>query len=373
MEFKEVHKGIDSLYLSFWGDLKEGLLDEFEAKKQLAQSENLEDQALAVKIIDDHCFEIRDKGQGFYSYVLADNWFYIKISASRKKLIPTVAVQISSELLNCSGFDYSVSHLRALLENHLITIQKERIKRVDIFVDFITDIDFEAISRKSWIARADKVNNYWTGNIFSGWTVGMGGDIAARLYDKTIEISISKKDFFKEIWSKQGWQPGQRVCRLEFELKRNFLSQLGVNSDSEVTGGQNDIWRICTQEWLRLAIENGDENKTRWKTHPVWQKIQDIRFGDGSYADLKREVSKSRMPNEERLFINGLGYLISFAALHGYDNLAEASNAFLHNAGAFLDIRAIGSEKFTDSLDYISKKIKLKKRQYNKPDNAVPF
>jgi hypothetical protein len=373
MEFNEVHKGIDSLYLSFWGDLKKGLLEELQTKKFQAQSEHDEDQAQAIKVIGNHSFEVRDKGQGFYSYILADNWFYIKISASRKKLVPTVTVQISSELLNCSGLDYSVNQLRSILNDHIMTIQKERVKRADIFIDFVTDTDFEAVSRKSWVTRADKINNYWTGNVFTGWTIGMGGDISARLYDKTVEICISKKVFFKEIWSRQGWQRGHKVNRLEFELKRTYLSQLSIDSVSELTNGQNDIWRFCTEAWLRLAIESNDENRSRWANHPVWDEIQGIRFGNGSYAGLKREVSKLRMPSEERLFINGLGYLISFAVIHGYDNLAAAAMGFLEAAGTYLDIRAIDSTKFTDSMDYIKKKMNLKKRKFNKLDNEVPF
>jgi hypothetical protein len=222
MEFKEVHKGIDSLYMSFWGQLKEGVLEELETKKRLAQSEDMDDRSKAVKVIGNHCFEVRDKGQGSYSFIIVDNWFYIKISASQKKLIPTVYVQISSELLNCSGVDYSVNALRNILNDLLVSIEKEKVSRVDVFVDFIADTNFEAVSRQSWIARADQVHSYWTGNVFTGWTVGRGGDISARLYDKTVEIEVSGKNFFNEIWSKAGWQKEQHIWRLEFQLKRLF-------------------------------------------------------------------------------------------------------------------------------------------------------
>lgn len=373
MEFKEVHKGIDTLYLSFWGDLKTGLLEELDKKKRLAQSEDPEYQAQAIKAIGNHCFEVRDKGQGYYKYILADNWFYVKISASGKKLLPTVTVRFSSELLNCYGVEYSVDQLRSLLGDHIMIIQREKVQRADIFVDFANDTDFEAISRESWVTKVDNIDKHYRAGQFTGWSIGMGGDISARLYDKTIEIVVNRKEFFKEIWLKQGWQAGQRVNRLEFELKRTYLSQLSIDTVSELMSGQNDIWRLCSQSWLRLAIDNGDENRSRWNTHSVWLNIQETRFGDGCYVGLKREVTKSRMPNEERLFINGLGYLISFAVIHGYDNLAEAAIAFLRAAGEHLDVRAIDSDKFTDSLDYVKKKMDLKKRKFNKLNDEVPF
>ena len=108
MDFKVVHKGIDSLYMSFWGHLKPGLAEELETKKKLAQSDDLKDQAQSVKKIGEHSFEVLDKGKGKFAYVLADNWFYIQISASKKMIIPTLYAQISSELLNCLGLESSL-------------------------------------------------------------------------------------------------------------------------------------------------------------------------------------------------------------------------------------------------------------------------
>ena len=56
MEFKEVFKGIDSLYVSFKGTLKEGVKERLEEKKKLAQSEDEKEQASARMILNDHCF-----------------------------------------------------------------------------------------------------------------------------------------------------------------------------------------------------------------------------------------------------------------------------------------------------------------------------
>ncbi|MFO0793580.1 MAG: hypothetical protein U0586_05900 [Candidatus Brocadiaceae bacterium] len=85
MEFKEVFKGIDSLYVSYRGTLKEGLLELLEEKKKLAQSDGEKERALATMDIEDHHFEVKDRGPRYYSYILEDNWYHIQITASKKK------------------------------------------------------------------------------------------------------------------------------------------------------------------------------------------------------------------------------------------------------------------------------------------------
>ena len=39
--------------------------------------------------------------------------------------------------------------------------------------------------RSAWVTRAVEIHSYAKDQQFTGWTVGMGGVVAARLYDKT--------------------------------------------------------------------------------------------------------------------------------------------------------------------------------------------
>lgn len=367
MDFLVVHKGVDSLYMSFWGRLRDGLYSELVKKKLFAQSEKVQEQIQAVMSIGEHHFVVKDKGTKFYSFILADNWFHIQISESDRKILPTIYVQIKSELLNCHGFDNTVTEIRNIVTSLMDKIDKESISRVDIFIDFLTDVSFEAIDRSSWVRRAENFHFYCDGDIFTGITIGQGGDISARLYDKTVEIIKSRKDFFKTIWQKQGWQEGQQVWRLEFQLKRNFLKQMSVVTIDDLKVIINDIWQHCTHEWLRLSVDDGTKNKSRWETHPLWLKIGQVRFEAGTFACVVRKVSKSRYPDEQRLFSNGTGYLVSYAAMKGYENLPDAAVNFVQDALGYFDERNIGSRKYLDGNDYVKKKISLKKREFNKP------
>lgn len=362
MEYKELFKGIDSMYISFTGNLKKGLNELLCEKKTLAQSDDEKKQALATMEIEDHHFEVSDKGSRYYSYILTDNWYQIKITASKRQKIPTIYVQIKSELLNCLGHEYAMCKLREIVNKLLVSREKETISRSDIFVDFVTNTDIERIDKRSFVTKTRKIDKHWDGG-FTRWSLGLGGIISTRLYDKTVEIKKSKKDYLREIWGKSGCDALQEVWRVEFQLEREFLGQMSVKTYSDLLSKVNDIWRYCTCDWLRLAIDDDTQNRTRWKTDPLWEMIQQTRFLDGTYTGIIREVNKHRIPSDKILYQNGIiGYMTSFAARDGLDIIDEKAVMKCWNeAQDHLRRETWGKDK-----DYLRTKINLKKKKYNK-------
>ncbi len=366
--FKELHKGIDSLYLSFKGTLKEGLKEELELLKTLAQSDDESERAMARITIDDHPLMVMDKGRGRYAYVLTDGWYEIQISSNRSKSLPTVYVKLSSDLLNGYGVYIAINQLRGLLKELLIGQAEDVVSRADIFVDFMTDVDFDSIDSTLWIRKAVGFHTHRAGNTFTGFSIGLGGDISARLYNKTVEIEKSGKDYLKSVWEKRGWDKLRCVWRLEFQLKRDVLKQFSVQKVSDFTECSNDLWRYCTNDWLRLALESKAKNKTRWETHPAWEAIQQVKFGNGACTGVCRDVSKSRRPNEKALYLNSLGYLTDYAALKGFDTVnLDMLTSYLGDLGEFFKEYTRRSKKYSGAEDYTRAKILLKKRKYNKP------
>ena len=99
--------------------------------------------------------------------------------------------------------------------------------------------------------------------------------------------------------------------------------------------------------------------------HPLWEKIQGIKFGPGNYTGIVREVSKCRTPSDRVLFHNGLGYLTSHAASRGFDDINENTMiCFYRDCKRWFDRNP--GKRFKDFKDYARTKIKRKKRQYNK-------
>lgn len=367
MAFKEFYKGIDSLYLSFRGVLKDEIKGQLELKKWLAQSSDVKDQCLAYLDIDGHSFEVRDKGKGNYAYVLVDGWYHIQITASVSRKFPEIYVQVSSDILHCFGLSVAMDLLRGTVKHLVQDIESESISRADLFVDFNADINFELVKKREWVTRADRIESHWRGNCFTGWSIGLGGVISARLYDKTLEIEKSGKEYLKDIWTKRNWTEGETVWRLEYQLKRDFLSQMSINFLTDLMNISNDVWKYCTEEWLRLALESPlEENRSRWDTNPVWQAIQQVKFGDGTYTGILRYVDKSRLPSDKTLYLNGLGYLTAFAAREGFADVAKAVPEFMKKSQNFLHRYVASGKKYRDGYDYLDTKINLKKKRYNK-------
>lgn len=74
--FKALLLGIDSLYVSYYGHLAEDWDKKFFDLKEIAQSEDEKEQALAQVTIGSHLFEVRDKGMPRFPYVLSNNCFF---------------------------------------------------------------------------------------------------------------------------------------------------------------------------------------------------------------------------------------------------------------------------------------------------------
>ncbi len=361
MEFKEVFKGIDSLYVSYKGTLKEGMKEQLEEKKKLAQSDDEKEQSSARMIIDDHCFEVLDRGTKWYSFIMVDNWYHIQVSGSKRQKLPQIYVQVSSELLTCYGLDNSINNLRKIVNMLMEKTEEEIISRTDTFTDFVTNKDIEELEKVCWVKRARRFQKNWDGEIFTGYVIG-GGDILARIYDKTVEIEKSRNDYLKEIWEKHGWDTFQRVWRLEFQLRRELLGQMKINSFSNLIEQVNDMWKYCTHDWLRLAIKDNTLNRTRWMTNPLWENIQAVRFNDGKFTGILRQVNKSRIPSDKTLFQNGIGYITAYAAREGHENVDnETINKYLDQAKNYLSKQTHGREE-----DYLKTKTSNKRKKYNK-------
>ena len=115
--FKPLRFGIDSLYLSYHGQLSATWDTKLNDLKSLAQSDDEAEQALAQVVIESHIFEVRDQEAPRFPFVLADNCFFIKINRKQYKTLPMAHVQISSEYLSSVGVEAAEKDLSAIIHS----------------------------------------------------------------------------------------------------------------------------------------------------------------------------------------------------------------------------------------------------------------
>lgn len=371
--FQSLRFGVDSLYLSYPGVLAEDWNRKLGDLKELAQSESETQQALAQVVIGDHLFEVLDKGRGRFSYVLVDNCYHIQASNSNSKSLPLAYVQISSEYLCAVGIEQAEKSLRFIVNTLGLVKEPANVSRGDLYVDFVADVRMDLFNPlESWVTRTQSIDLHYRYGQFSGWSFGLGSDVSARLYDKTLEIEKkSKKFYMHDLWRAAGWDGEKPVWRMEFQVKRDVLVELGVLKIEHLLEAQRGLWRYFTEDWLRLAVPSStDSNQTRWPNHPLWDDITAAFQSEIEQPKLSR-FSPMRPPQDSHLFINGLAGMTSFMAREGIDDLGEGVGEFLHQAKAFhdaqYDVPGFGFK------NYVERKVSAKNRRYNSVNNREGF
>jgi len=323
--FQPLRWGIDSLYLSYPGNLFEWVYNELRDLKTLAQGRD--DLASKAQYpLGGHRFEVKDKGTGLFPFTLVDDAFHIRLASHKAKVLPMASVQVSSNYLSHVKPSTAELHLRDLLRQ-VGDVQPPKVSRIDMFVDFASSMDMESLGRHAWVTKANSISQYVQDGAFSGWTIGAGGVLMARLYNKQMEIKKSGKLYLEELWKEAGWDGETPVWRLEFEFRREVLGQLGFSGLPGILANLNGLWSYASTEWLKLTIPSEtDQTRSRWPIHPLWGYLASVDWeADG--GPLLRQYSPSRAPSRKWLGQRVLGALISLAALEGIKDLDKALNA----------------------------------------------
>lgn len=360
--FRLLRVAVDSLYLSFPGELHQHVFVALKDLKTLAQSEQPIEQAMAQYVLTSHVFEVKDKGAGVFPFVLDDNAYRIQLSRPGKKL-PMAYVKVSAEYLAHKGPRPVLEELLALLADLGELKGTNLVSRVDLAADFVSDFAMDSWDRSAWVTRASEIQAHSKDQHFTGWSIGMGGVIAARLYDKTREIIQSGKDWAMLLWLPAGWKSGETVWRLEFEIKREVLKQMGLSDLASVLANLGSLWRYASKEWLRLTVPNLDDaTRSRWPTHPLWESLASVDWQSPSNVLLAR-CSYTRPPEEWRLVSVVHGALTSYMAMYGLDNPNEATKKLLRSMHAHYSSTA-ANDGMTYS-QFIANRIAVKARGFN--------
>ena len=94
--FEVLSRHVDSLELSFPGEISSTAAQKLEQLKERAQSRDPSVRAQAQIVLAGRCLEVRDKGAGMFPYVLQDDRFYIKLSRQGTSPSPSPSVRFAT-------------------------------------------------------------------------------------------------------------------------------------------------------------------------------------------------------------------------------------------------------------------------------------
>lgn len=241
----------------------------------------------------------------------------------------TVTCKASNDFLISASVDAVAAHMRrvaALFGRVLET----RLRRIDLAADVVgADLHYSTL-RPKILKRSRSKLAPWTGDAEPGpradlhvatspvvadgiewegrsvmhtlgqWDEGLqvapGALIHARLYDKTLQRKQRgmKRDTLERAWRGAMWN-GERVDRVEFQLRGRALRELGIGEGDgeriraslpslwlylvgESDGPANDTERPRVKGWMRIVVKAKGE-RTRSPTDRRWKILQALDWG----------------------------------------------------------------------------------------------
>jgi hypothetical protein len=363
--YRGLRIGVDSLYLSFYGNLLPAVDHDLAIAKYAAQSRDQTEQSQAQWSVGKHVFEVSDKGRQGFAYILRDNGYQIALRSGNSGRLPVAYVQVSSELLAHKPLEAVVEELQKVIEELAEAVQTAVVSRIDIYADFQTDTDIGALSREAWITQATGIDTYARKGKFTGWVFGASSILSARLYDKTAEIEQkSGKTFFHELWRRAAWDGSSTVWRLEFQFRREVLSQFRIWGFDQIKDKLGGLWLAAITSWLRLVVPDpSDSNRARWLLHPLWTHLSEIRWrlDDGP---LTRSYTSARVPSLDRLYRMFTALLTSFMTVRGIKVYGEGVVALMESCREWHESWC--RDKLEIEFDeWLAQKLALKAKQFN--------
>lgn len=262
-------------------------------------------------------FSVQAKGSRGYEWIISNDDLSVCIakSAQSGRVYPEIYVTFRSSYLWGVGYKMAYSRVRSWL-NRWAVVVGEKVSRCDLTVDIdmslpTIDIGVEIVGRAR--TKSDHFGRYCSGLRVTGYSIGTG-DIAARIYDKTLEVKVSQKEWFYDLWRSNGWNGDTPVTRFEFQLRREILKEYSVDSFSDLTERLADIWRYCSVDWLSVRSPGRTKVRHRWETKDYWIVLQNLVDYFGSCRGMLRY--KQKQPKIKHMADMARGVLTTLFALH---------------------------------------------------------
>lgn len=261
--------------------------------------------------------------KGGYAFHISRSDVNIFFSTRKDHTTPNVWVDIGSLSCWSPGYQAITEEVENLIHHLGGHIVKNVVSEVHLCADFIgLDLEELPIDRYDhWITRANRFHCYQDRAKFSGITLTQNlgelpegdrasvmiresgitfgsGDIMLRIYDKTLELkrNPTKQSVFASVWQKENFDD-QPVTRVEYQLRRDVLKQMKVDSLRDLQRKRAGVWRYCTMKWTRFSLDPVDRHnrhQDRAIMHPWWKEVQGIDFKTPLVEIVRAKVQSSK-------------------------------------------------------------------------------
>lgn len=265
----ELASGVDALYLTGRSSLPDPLVDQLESARALAGI-NREPVALTIGSerflvgwgpLNKHRFRLEHR--------------HAMVGMTFKESMPSLYVQPHAEFIHAVGVRAVVDWCRDTFTPILGHVEWQ-VSRIDLFMD-VQGWDLAADDRRDFLCRASARRTWEDDNDLTGLGWGAGNAVLARIYDKTRESAAKGTDWWPSVWA-DSFVAGERVVRIEFQLRRDALREFELSDPDQVLDSLRSLWDYLTGKWLSLRESTGDSNRSRRPIAEAWAQIQSAQL-----------------------------------------------------------------------------------------------
>jgi len=313
--------GLDRLDLSLylrWGS--GAWFEELADAKLQARADN-EPAPITVETPDGPAaFAVQTTGAEGHEWIIKNQHYTLSFGNwIEPKQRPSVSLIVRAETIWHVGVRDAVARIVRMLESLGAEVEPMKVSRFDPCVDILMrESDWRRDIEAGLVTRARDINPYTQHRELTGFAIGKN-QIAARFYDKIVEIARQSRKFWMfDIWGIGAPPEDHRVIRIEFQLRREKIKRLGVDTLDQLDDRLPGIWAYCVNRWLRVA-EDASLHHTQQELRPWWPVVQNGFPGsqDAEALVLSRAVNVDR----ELVARQALGCLASLTALDLRDPL----------------------------------------------------
>jgi hypothetical protein len=264
--------------------------------------------------IGNQSFQLLQNGSKGYAYILHNDSYEIKIAQHRstsENLFP-IFVKIKQECLWGKGVQASYDIINEWITKNVGEIKANKVSRIDICCHTdelqLQDHDIETFEGRYHLDTIYRFKRKIATMCFGSGTTGK---IICRIYDKTLEVEQKRqKLWFFDIWKSKGLNP-DKVWNVEFEISRDFLKEVKLDSVEDTLENLKTLWEYCTKSWLvKKQID-----KTRIERCTIderWESLQHAydKFEGKGLVTREKQLETSAMA----LIPGTIGHITSFGA-----------------------------------------------------------
>lgn len=308
-------------------------------------------------------FNIKAHGVRGYDWLLHGREFTLRIGNWKApKSRPSVMAEISSETLWHRGPGDSVNRIVGLLEDAGASLISVKVSRVDLCVDITLPEEMWSLDLMEYaVKRASDISSHYHHDDLTGISIGRG-KISARIYDKFLEIKQKSKKFWMfDVWGIDEVPKGKKIIRIEFQLRREALKQMGLDTFDDFFESIENVWAYCTKKWLKFE-DNPGMHHTQRSTLKWWEVVENAFNGVQDPKPIVR--SRAFRTDMRQLARQAFGQITSLEAA-----LLEEQGAELNkNVDMFETVETYLKVLHEDGKDEraLNERIALKRARYHR-------